>query len=122
MGVAEQDLASLESYRWQKRVLLVFAGNVTDPRLVEQRRIVAQAGSEAEDRDLVVIEVAGENPSRDAALRRRFGIDGGFKAVLVGKDGGAKLSVDEPLPAARWIETIDAMPMRRQERTAKGRT
>jgi hypothetical protein len=122
MRAAEQDLASLESYRWQKRVLLVFAGNATDPQLVEQRRIVAQARSEAEDRDLVVIEVAGENPSRDVALRRRFGIDGGFKVVLVGKDGGTKLSVDEPLPAARWIETIDAMPMRRQERTDKERS
>ncbi|MET0427359.1 MAG: DUF4174 domain-containing protein [Microvirga sp.] len=119
MRAAEPDPTALEHYRWQKRVLLVFAPDAADPRLAEQRRIVATAKSEAEDRDLVVIEAAGEDPARDAALRRRFGIDSGFRVVLLGKDGGAKLSVAEPLAAARWIETIDAMPMRRQERQAK---
>ena len=122
MRAAEQNVASLEPYRWQKRVLLVFAPDTGDPRLLEQRRIIADARSAAEERDLVVIEVTGQDLTRDAALRHRFGIDGNFKVVLVGKDGGAKLAVDEPLMAAQFIETIDAMPMRRQERQDKHRS
>jgi hypothetical protein len=121
MTAAGQDPSFLEPYRWQKRVLLVFAPNARDPQLLEQREIMTRAGSDAEDRDLVLIEVTGGNPSRDAALRQRFGVESGFRAVLIGKDGGAKLTVTEPLAAERWIATIDAMPMRRQEQKARGR-
>jgi hypothetical protein len=120
MAATAQGDNPLASYLWQKRILLVFAPAETDPKLLEQRRIVAEARGEAEERDLMVIEVTGGD-ARDADLRRRFGGEGaGFKAVLVGKDGGAKLSSERPLVAERWIETIDAMPMRRQEQRSQG--
>ena len=51
-----------------------------------------------------------------SALRARFGVANAcFRAVLVGKDGGAKLSQSTPLYAARLFATIDAMTMRRDE-------
>jgi hypothetical protein len=51
-----------------------------------------------------------------SALKAPFGVaNASFRAVLVGKDGGAKLSQPTPLDAARLFATIDAMPMRRDE-------
>ena len=38
-----------------------------------------------------------------------------FTCMLVGKDGGVKLSSDTPVPAERLSDVIDAMPMRRRE-------
>ncbi|MBM6595986.1 DUF4174 domain-containing protein [Microvirga pudoricolor] len=120
MSAGAQGGDPLSSYLWQKRILLVFAPGASDPQLREQRRIVAAADGAARDRDLVVIEVTGTGPG-DVDLRRRFAPGaGGFRAVLIGKDGGAKLSSDTPLAAERWIETIDAMPMRRQEQRRQG--
>ncbi|MEH3144592.1 MAG: DUF4174 domain-containing protein [Methylobacterium frigidaeris] len=107
--------ASLDAYRWKARVLLVAAASADDPRLVEQRRIVAAAQRGTRERDLVVVEAVGAGAEAES-LRRRFGLTGNdFRAVLVGKDGGAKLSAGEPIAAERLFATIDAMPMRREE-------
>ncbi len=116
----EASVPDLEHYRWRSRVLLLFAPGPDDPALARQRAILANAGSAVGERDLVLLEVIGAN-QRDEALRRRFGAGADrFRAVLVGKDGGAKLSSADPLPADRLFGVIDAMPMRRSE--AAGRT
>ncbi|GJD51453.1 hypothetical protein OPKNFCMD_4207 [Methylobacterium crusticola] len=104
----------LDRYRWSARVLVVAAAP-DDPHLAAQRRILAAARAEARERDLVVLEAVGAG-AEAAALRRRLGLPpAGFRAVLVGKDGGAKLVSAEPLTAGRLLSTIDAMPMRREE-------
>lgn len=41
--------------------------------------------------------------------------------VLVGRDGGARLRSDEPLPACDLFARADAMPMRRREMREQGR-
>ncbi|WP_298967449.1 AI-2E family transporter [uncultured Methylobacterium sp.] len=107
--------ASLDAYRWKARVLVVAAADADDPRLAEQRRIVAAAQRGSRERDLVVVEAVGPGAEAEG-LRRRFGLPAReFRAVLVGKDGGAKLSAPAPISAERLFETIDAMPMRRDE-------
>lgn len=122
----------LDQYLWKSRVLIAFAPDANDPALARQRRVLADAAAGAGERDLVLVEVAGDAaraiPGGDApagvdaaALRRRFAAPAGrFKAVLVGKDGGAKLVSAEPIPADRLFTTIDAMPMRRREGAASG--
>lgn len=35
-----------------------------------------------------------------------------FRAILVGKDGGAKLQASKPVPASRLFALIGSMPMR----------
>ena len=112
-------------YRWSKRPLFVFAGSATYAALAEQRRIVAGSRGGFSERDVVVVFVVGGSvtaelggkPGQSAdALRARYGVGKSeFKAVLVGKDGGAKLSSGKPLSAATLFGTIDAMPMRRDE-------
>ena len=70
-------------------------------------------------RDLGVLGAVGPG-ARAVALRGRLGLAGGdFRAVLVGKDGGAKLASGEPIPPQRLFATIDAMPMRRDEARAR---
>jgi hypothetical protein len=39
----------------------------------------------------------------------------GFQTVLVGKDGGPKVSSSQPIAANELVTTIDAMPVHQQE-------
>ncbi len=66
--------------------------------------------------DMVSVEL-GPGPGLTAqALRTRYAIKSGeFRALLVGKDGGVKLSSPTPLSSGTLFLTIDAMPMRRDE-------
>jgi len=106
--------SDLDRYRWKSRVLVIAAA-ADDPRAAAQSRIAEAAGAGMRERDLVVVRAIGEGREA-AALRRRFGLPAtGFRAVLVGKDGGAKLTAAEPIPAETLFSTIDAMPMRREE-------
>lgn len=103
----------LARYRWNARVLVAVAPDAADPALVRQRRLFAAMGQGARERDLVLVEAAG--PSGEA-LRQALGCEPGvFTAVLIGKDGGAKLRSPDPLGADRLFPVIDAMPMRQDE-------
>jgi hypothetical protein len=105
----------LASYRWRSRLLVVFAEDPADHLLARQRNIMAAMAGEARERDLVVIEALGRGSEADT-LRRHLGVgERSFAAVLVGKDGGAKIVSEEPLTPERLMTTIDEMPMRRQE-------
>ncbi len=110
--------AGIAALKWEKRVLLVNAADARDPLLDEQRRIIAAWKANADDRDLAVVEILGNEvhgvSDTAAPLRRRYRLPAaGFAVVLIGKDGGAKLRESRPIPAATLQETIDAMPMRR---------
>ena len=112
----------MSNYRWKYRPLLVFSDGASSAALAQQRGIVAASRTALADRNVVVVWVIvssefGPRPELGAsALRARFGVvNASFRAVLVGKDGGAKLSQSMPLDAARLFATIDAMPMRRDE-------
>lgn len=116
----------MESYKWKNRPLLVFAGDEADRSLAEQRAIVEQNASGFRERDMAVIYVVGGNvsaifgqapPVQSAnALRKRFNVSlASFRAILVGKDGGSKLSASSQLSANRMFSLIDSMPMRRNE-------
>lgn len=117
--------AAMSEYKWKYRPLVVFAASGTDANLVRQRQIVASLRPAFIDRQMVVIYVAGTTVSADLgapprlsaeALRQRYGAAAGeFKAVLVGKDGGVKLTSSKPFPARTLFRTIDAMPMRADE-------
>jgi hypothetical protein len=116
--------AAASTYQWKKRPLYVFAPAASDAGLSSQRAIVAANRAGFAERDMVVVYVVGGSVTADLgaapgvgadALRRRYGAGAGFRVVLVGKDGGAKLSQSSPLSAATLFRTIDAMPMRAQE-------
>lgn len=111
-GAAENPLAR---YRWSARVLVISAPGADDARLAAQRAVLAQAGPGLKTRDLVVLEALGGTRAA-TALRTHLGLPGSaFRAVLVGKDGEIKRTETAPLAAQALFETIDAMPMRRDE-------
>lgn len=104
----------LQVYHWKSRVVVALAPSAADPALRDQRRIFRDFGAEARERDLVLVE-ATDDTAQGAALRRRFGGGSGFRAVLIGKDGGVKLTSGAPLRRDDLFPVIDAMPMRQEE-------
>lgn len=118
-------IASMAKYKWKNRPLVVFAASAGSNQLTQQKALVNSRIGGFRDRDMVVIYVVGTTvqarlgsaPGLTAAqLRQRYGVSrGAFRAILVGKDGGRKLSASSPLTPRRLFNTIDAMPMRRQE-------
>ena len=52
----------LAPYRWESRLLVVFADDEIDPKLGEQRAILAQDPAGLLERDLVLLEGVGETP------------------------------------------------------------
>jgi hypothetical protein len=115
MSSASADADPLARYRWNARVLVVFAADEGDPQLTRQKGLLVGARHGVAERDLVVLEAVGSSSEADR-LRRQLGVPGGeFRAVLVGKDRGAKLTDTAAIAPDRLFATIDAMPMRRQE-------
>lgn len=116
-GLASQASAEnpLASYRWTSRVLVIAAPDTGDRRFKVQAQEARAARADFTERDLVVVEAVGDTVEA-RSLRRQLGLDRqSFRAVLIGKDGEAKLSEGEPIPAARLFAIIDAMPMRQDE-------
>lgn len=104
---------------WKSRLLVVIASDRANPNYVEQLRLYERAKAGMRERDLVLVEGIGGSADAEA-LRRRYSVPHDpFRAILVGKDGGAKLSAAAPIPAETLFETIDTMPMRQDE--MKGR-
>lgn len=116
MSKRDDPLAAL---RWKHRVLLVFAAKLSDPDLLRQRALFQVMGADARERDMKLVEVIGHT-DRAVALRKRFHLDHqGFHVLLIGKDGGDKLSSSEPIGSGVLSPLIDSMPMRQEEMRRK---
>ena len=71
-----------------------------------------QAEAALRERDIVVL--SDLDPKNPGPIRQTFS-PGGFKLVLVGKDGGVKLEKDAVLQPEELFAVIDRMPMRQRE-------
>jgi hypothetical protein len=122
----ESNLANLKQYQWQNRLLLIFAPSEDYPayRLLADELRRQQDG--VYDRDVLVFSLLEKGQSRlgDASLdqatgetlRKRFSIkQGTFAVILIGKDGGEKLSREEDTTLGEIFGLIDTMPMRQSE-------
>jgi hypothetical protein len=118
--------AELGDYLWQRRPLLLFAPAESDPRLVETVRRIEASRCDFADRDMVLGLIVTEGTSTldgqvvDTSQARRllseFGIGANsFSVVLIGKDGGEKLRVNEVPDLPTIYAVIDGMPMRSVE-------
>ena len=97
--------AELSDYLWQRRPLLVFAPTENDPRLVETMRRIAASRCDFADRDMVLGLIVADgastldghvvSTSQAQRLMAQYGIGANsFSVVLIGKDGGEKLRVN----------------------------
>ena len=117
--------ATMETYLWENRPLVVFAPDSDHPIVAAQRDQLDCQRAALRERDMVVIEVVGARTAVDGAssaaleadtLRQRYRVSRDeAAALLIGKDGGVKLRLPGAISANRLFETIDAMPMRRRE-------
>jgi hypothetical protein len=116
---------ALDGYRWQNRLLLVFAPHADSALYRRQQEMLLVAERGLNERDMVIIFVIRDTVStkgRPAAavaavdLRDAYGVlPHEFRVVLIGKDGGVKLRQEEPISMADLFALIDSMPMRKQE-------
>lgn len=112
---AEAKDTPLSGYRWKNRVLVVVAPSRQDDNLLAQRRIYEQNAKGMAERQIVLIEAAGED-DRSRGIRSQLGADDrAFRVVLVGKDGNTAVSSTKPFSAVELFGKVDAMPMRRDE-------
>ena len=115
--------ADLSPYRWQNRLLLVFAPSPENEAYGEQTHLLGGETAALEDRDLLVFHLFGNSqglesasPEVAAALRERYNVaEDAFAVVLIGKDGGEKERYRAPVTPETLYSVIDAMPMRRRE-------
>ena len=113
-------------YQWQNRVLLVF-GPTPDHYMVREQLALWQPEHIGfKERNLVVFRIYANkglqpkggqlNSSEVKSLRTKYQISNEkFWVILIGKDGGTKLSSSELLTVKELFMVIDRMPMRRQE-------
>ena len=116
---------ALDGYRWQNRLLLVFAPDADSALYHRQQEMLLVAERGLNERDVVIIFVirdAVSTKGRPAAavaavdLRDAYGVlPHEFRVLLIGKDGGVKLRQEEPISMADLFALIDSMPMRKQE-------
>jgi hypothetical protein len=105
----------LDALRWNNRVLLLFAPNLNDDRLTQQKQALDNQASGVQERDMKVFAVASHSQA-DEQLRNKFHVKpDSFAVVLVGKDGSQKLKRSEPVDPQTIFGLIDSMPMRKNE-------
>ncbi len=118
--------AELGDYLWERRPLLLFAPNEGDPRLVETLNRIEASRCDFVARDMVVGQVLAEGTStldgqvvdadESQRLADRYAVgEDVFSVVLIGKDGGEKLRVNEVPDLQTIYAVIDGMPMRSRE-------
>ena len=121
---ADANRVDLGPYRWKRRLLLIFAPSAGAAEYVRQEGLLAGHRAQLADRDVTEgafflrgrghLGATSISATAAAALRLRLGVEGErFTVLLLGKDGGIKLTRARPVGATELIAVIDAMPMRR---------
>lgn len=109
---------TLREFRWKKRVLLVAAPRPEQADFQAQKQLLAPVSRELAERDILVLDVLYHRLSAADRqyLTRKTGVRPlAFAAVLIGKDGGVKLTSARPLAPAALFAAVDQMPMRQDE-------
>jgi hypothetical protein len=109
---------NLEAYKWENRVLLLFAPTTDDAGFGKQKQINRKNMQGMEERQLVVLELVpgGNSENMRQDLLKKFEVEpDSYTLILLGKDGLEKYRSQEPVPLGEVFKIIDQMPMRRQE-------
>ena len=122
----EQETMDLDKYRWEERLLFVFARSKEDPEYKAVSKQLSSMKGGIIERDMRIFRVFESDESlsgnsvisqEDAfGLRKKFSVSSGtFTMILVGKDGGVKMKEESLVDLSDVFSLIDAMPMRRIE-------
>ncbi|MGY2131615.1 DUF4174 domain-containing protein [Hymenobacter sp. HD11105] len=114
----------IKAQRWQKRIVILCAPTAETPALTQQKASMRAAEAQVKTRDMLVLEAIETEltTAEKQYVRQTLGITpGSFAVVLIGKDGGVKRKDSKPIDPKVLFETIDTMPMRRQEMRANNK-
>jgi len=123
---------NLNDYRWENRLILLFAENKTDEQYLNQIELLHNEMEGLEDRDLLLVSVFLESESQlngqritdESASELRSAYwdeEHSFTFILIGKDGGVKIRAEEVVEVDQLFGRIDSMPMRQREMRENGR-
>lgn len=119
-GLAQE----IEKHRWKDRLLLIYASSKGSDQLKEQLDILQKNKLELADRKLKVYAFTkkefafnfDKNWQKSTKLYQRYIPEGNdFFVLLIGLDGGIKLSQKNVSEKEELFAIIDGMPMRRNE-------
>lgn len=117
---------NLTDYRWENRLILLFAPSAGDEAYRQQIAELTEERASLRERDLLVFHLlengesfTGETPipaTKTNRWREKFGVETGSSTIiLLGKDGGEKRRRPMPDSLDEINALIDTMPMRRAE-------
>lgn len=120
------DELELANYRWQNRLLLIFAPDTTAAEYRQQRGWLEEQQAELDDRDMLVYYFFENDPGyvgqklipteAGRGAMTKFKIESEqFGIILIGKDGGIKFQAIQPTAPSDIFDLVDQMPMRQQE-------
>ncbi|MTJ03315.1 MAG: DUF4174 domain-containing protein [Sediminimonas qiaohouensis] len=103
---------TLSQFKWENRLIVVFADSPLDPRFKEQMSYLRGDVPALLIRDVVV--VTDTSPEAESPLRQELH-PRDFALVLIGKDGQVKLRKPVPWDMREISRSIDKWPIRQQE-------
>lgn len=117
---------SIKSYKWENRVLLVFASEANNALFKNQIEELKPHGEGFKNRKLIVFQIQKEDykmglsEKSDWQKSNNKFIDyrnkkSDFEVVLVGLDGGVKLRETKLVTCKSLFKIIDVMPIRQSE-------
>ena len=104
--------AQLDSFLWEKRLILLFANTPNDPAFQQQLDAILERADEFVERDVVVI--TDTDPAANSDARRRLR-PRGYMMAIIDKDGEVKQRRPAPRSARELMAVIDRFPLRRRE-------
>jgi len=116
---------SLDQFRWNNRILVLFANDSTQEAYQDQMDLLKSHNDGVLERDLVIFSIfdnqcslLGDQIISDASareIRQRLSPASSYSIYLIGKDGGVKLKREQVLEIEELFSVIDRMPMRQRE-------
>jgi hypothetical protein len=104
----------LSKHLWQDRVVLLASDNSDNLNLKKQLDILSADPKGNHNRDIALYVVTNSSLDYDK-LNKEYGFEDSFNFILIGKDGGEKLTSNQPVSLEKLYSTIDSMPMRQRE-------
>jgi len=121
MNLNAQDLAK---HQWEDRLVLIIAEEKNE-KFQQQLTELQKDQQGLKERKLVIYQILPtkystgfeeENWKNSTELYKKYKTGkSDFRVVLIGLDGGDKLTQTEILSAEKLFRTIDSMPMRQSE-------
>jgi len=98
---------------YSKRKILLLAEHTHNADLKQQEKILNADSAGLIERDIIItiITQVTDKNRYDALIKKNQG----FQFILIGKDGGEKLTSDKPVTLQQLYGLIDSMPMRKYE-------